>query len=103
LWAHHLAGLAHQTLQVSRRALQLHLPCFDFGEVQDVVQNLQQVLRAGFGGLEQVALLVGERGVLEQVQHAQHAVHGGADFVAHVGEELGARLGESFRLGFGVQ
>ena len=31
----------------------------------------------------------GERRIQRQFRHAEDAVHGSADFVAHVGEELG--------------
>ena len=39
--------------------------------------------------LRVLALLGREVGVLQEAGHADHAVHGGADLVAHVGHELG--------------
>ena len=43
-----------------------------------------------------VALLLVEAGFGQQVGHAQHAVQGRADFVAHVGQEVFAGRGGGF-------
>ena len=41
------------------------------------------------GGMAQQRLLLGfELGVLQQIQHAQHRVHGRADLVGHHGQKL---------------
>ncbi len=42
-------------------------------------------------GLGELALARRERGLEQQVAHADHAVHRGADLVAHVGQELRLR------------
>ena len=44
-------------------------------------------------------MVLGQAGVLQEADHAQHAVHGGADFVADVGQELA--LGGIGQLGLG--
>ena len=57
------------------------------GVVEDVVEDLQQGFAAVLDG-GQIALLgLAEMGVLQQGEAAEDAVHGGANFVAHGGEE----------------
>ena len=72
--------------------LQFELAGLDLGEVENVVDDGQQRIGAAAGGLDVIALLVGQFGVEQQRGHADDAVHGRADLVAHVGQELG--LGE---------
>ncbi len=60
----------------------------DFGEVEDVVDEGQEALAADADDLGEFFLFAGERGVHEQGRHADDAVHGGADLVAHGREEL---------------
>ena len=76
---------------------QLELAGVDPAEVEDVVDEGEQ----GLGGLERAvevgALLGVQRRVAQQPGHADHAVHGLADLVAHHGEEAGP--GEARLLG----
>ena len=76
-------------VQVEVQAFQLETPGLDLGKVQDVVDDGQQGLAGTVHGGRKPALGVGQVGVEQQLGHAQHPVHGGADLVAHVGEELG--------------
>ena len=75
--------------------LQLHAAGLDFGEIEDVVDDREQRLAALGEREREVALLSVERRGKEEIRHADHAVHGRADLVAHVGEEgaLGAIRG----------
>ena len=88
--------------------LQLHFPSLDFREIQDVIDELQQGFAAVPGQPEEVVLLGRQLGVVQQGEHAEDAVHGGPDFVAHVGEEFAlgqvgdlGLLGHGFGLGNG--
>ena len=87
-------GFGHlfdQIAQVERGLLELDLAGLDFRDVEDAVDDPEQCLGRAPGGIE-IALLPGvELGLLHQLQHAENAVHRGADLVAHLGEEL--RLG----------
>ena len=71
---------------------QLHPSGLDLGQVQDVVDEVQQVPRAG-EDVRDVLALFGREGpeelVLEDLREPDDGGHGGAQFVAHVGEELG--------------
>ena len=94
----HLGRALDQFQQVEGDALQLQRAALDTGEVEDVVDHLEQVL-GGLGGQRRVlGLLVVEFGGFQQLQHAQHAVHGGAQLVAHHRQEV--RLGAVGLLGF---
>ncbi len=62
---------------------------FDFGEVENFVEEAKEgVARIADGGGE-FALVGGEVGLEQEADHAEDAVHGGADFVAHFGQEGG--------------
>ena len=87
-----IQGLLDAGVELERVVFQLQFAGFDLGEVEDVVDDGQQRVGAAAGGLDIIALLVGQLGVQQQRGHADDAVHGRADFVAHVGQELG--LGE---------
>ena len=80
---HTLQALRGQELD----GIELHLAGFDLGEVQDVVDQLQQ-LAAGIKDAPQVVLLARRQRVsAHQVRKTQHRVHRRADLVAHVGQE----------------
>ena len=61
----------------------------DLGEVEDVVDDGEERFAAGAQGLDVLVLRGRELRLEQQAGHADDAVHRRADFVAHVGEELG--------------
>ena len=67
---------------------EVELARLDLREVQAVIEQTQQHVGRLAHNAQGVALLLVERRVEHEVQHADDAVHGGADLVAHVGEEL---------------
>ena len=60
----------------------------DLGEIQNVVDNAQQGVRRCADLGEVVPLAGRELGLQRQMGHADDAVHGRTDFVAHVGEKI---------------
>ncbi len=82
-----LEGIA----QVDVERFQLQLAGFDFREVQNVIDDGQQRGAAVADGLRVIALQGVEPGIEQQLGHAEHAVHGRANLVAHVGQELALR------------
>ena len=77
---------------------ELELARLDLGEVEDVVDDVQQVVGGAANELELLAL-DGIVGALErQLGHTHDAVHRRADLVAHVGEELRLGAGGLLRL-----
>ena len=85
----HGRRLLHDIHQVEVDRLQFQVPGLDFRKVQDVVEDAQQVLPRLLQHLGPGALLRVQRTADEQVVHAQNAVHGRADLMAHRGQELG--------------
>ncbi len=83
-------------LQVEGDGLQFQLAGFDLGEVQEVVDNGEQYLPGLADGFQVVALLLIEFAAGQQLYHAQHAVHGCADLVAHSGQEFTLGMGGAF-------
>ena len=86
-------------LQVEVHLFHGQLAGLDLGEIQDVVDDAQQVVSRGLHLGDVVALLGVQVGLQGQVAHADDGVHGGADLVAHVGQEIA--LGPGGGLGGG--
>ena len=80
--------LAQQLPRLKRRGVELKLAGLDLGQVQDVVEQRQQrVPRLQDGAGRLLALRPGHARLLQQLRHAQDAVHGRADFMAHGRQE----------------
>ena len=79
--------ILNHVVQVEVERLELELVRLDLREVQDLVDDFQQCVAGSVDGLHAVALRIGEIRLQQQVGHAQHAIHGRADLVTHVGEE----------------
>ena len=73
--------------QVEGNRFKIELARLDLGKVEDVVDQRQQALGAGVGHAGELALAFRQLGVEQQLEHADHAIHRGADLVAHVGQE----------------
>mmetsp|Transcript_21109 Transcript_21109/g.81934 ORF Transcript_21109/g.81934 Transcript_21109/m.81934 type:complete len:515 (-) Transcript_21109:2778-4322(-) len=84
---HDVHAAIEQRTQPHRQSLDAHLAGLDLGEVQDVVDHRHQRLGRVANGLGLFALVGVQRRVQQQPAHADHAIHGGADLVAHRGEE----------------
>ena len=87
--------------QIHRQRLEGKLAGLDLREVEDVVDDDEQVGAGVAEDFGEAPLLGGEVGVEQQVGHAEDAVHGRADFMAHHREELA--LGGAAGLGGGLR
>ncbi len=94
--------IAQHVRETEFEPLQIELARFDLGEIEDVVDDAQQGAGRTVDPLEIVTLAVVQVRVQNQVRHADDGVHGGADLVAHVGQEGALRLVGSFRPLFGA-
>ena len=94
---HQLHQTFEQLAQVERGDLQVQALGLEPGVIEDVIDDAQQLLRAGGGGLQHLALVTAELAARDQIEHRQDAVERRADLVAHGGQEL--TLGQ--RRGFG--
>jgi hypothetical protein len=99
--------LADHLAEIEGQPFELQAAGFDAREIENVVEQEEQGIgRTAQGG--ELAMLLGRQSAAgEQVGNADDAVHRGADFVAHVGQEgtlgtvgpLGRFLGEKQFLG----
>ena len=77
--------------QLKRRKIDLFqgkTPGLDAGEVEDVIDDDEQRLRRRLHRIQVITLLVCEFGIEQQIGHAQHAIHGRADLMTHVRQEV---------------
>ena len=77
--------------EIEGQILERDLADVDLRQVQQVVDDLQQHARRGTDGLGEARLGRGERRAGEELRHADHAVHGRAQLVAHAIEEVALR------------
>ena len=82
----------HRVHQAEVGRFQRQVAGLDLREIQDVVDHAQQVAARGLHGFGPGALVRLQGTLDQQLVHAQHAVHGGADLVAHGGQKLRLRL-----------
>ena len=75
---------------------------FDFGEIQNVVDDAEQMTARRLHGFRPTPLLRIEIAAQQHLVHAKHAVHRCADFMAHRGKKGGLRPIGSFGSFFGV-
>jgi hypothetical protein len=61
---------------------------FDLGKVQDVIDDCQERFTTGSNRFGKFALLGIQVAIEQYGRHPDHAVHRGADLVAHVGQEF---------------
>ncbi|MNV30616.1 hypothetical protein D3C71_1218930 [compost metagenome] len=87
----HLLGVVDLLPQADRGGFQRQRSGLHLGEIQNVVEDLPQHLRRVLDDGHHAPLFAVEPGMREHFQHAQHATHRRADFMAHGGEET--RLG----------
>ena len=93
----HQHGVFNQCAQIEFDRLAGHVSRFDLGEIEDVVDDVEQVPARALHRFGELARLKVQLAAQQQLRHAQHAIHGGADFMAHGGQERA--LGPAGRLG----
>src|SRR5690554_1937986 len=93
-----LGGTQQQTCQLEADVLELEGIALDTGQVEDVVDDLQQVIGRFAGDADVLALLPAELRGVQQLQHAHDAVEWRTQLVAHHGEEVRFRPAGLFRL-----
>ena len=88
---HRLDRIPEHLVDLDRDRIDLEHPGLDLGEVEDVLDDSQQGVGADLDQVEILTLLRLERGIGQQLGHADDPVHRRPDLVAHVGEELAFR------------
>ena len=92
-----LDGLLQAAPQVELGAVEIELARLDFREVQNVVDDGHQGIRRTLDHAQVLALLGREFGIESELRHADDAVHGRANLVAHIGEKGALGLAGGFR------
>ena len=79
----------HHLRQRKRLHIKVHVPGLNFGEVENVIDDGQQRFARGGDVGRKLALLRVQRRIQQQVRHADHTIHGGANLMAHGGQKNG--------------
>ena len=98
----HLDDSLQHPAQAEVQAFERHLSRLDLGQIQDMVQQGFQRLRTVAYYLGITPLFGWEVAIEQQPGHADYAIHGGADLVAHVGQEPALRQVGGFGEFFGL-
>jgi hypothetical protein len=89
--AHAADRLGHDVAQQEGTVLEVEAAGLDLREVQDAVDHREQALRGPAHHRQVVALHEGDRRRQQELGQPDDPVHGRADLVAHVGQELALR------------
>ena len=87
-----VADALGERLDLQRRLVEIHATGLDLGQVEDVVDDLQQSPRRVPDRLGEFLLLDRQLGLGQDLDRTDHAVHGRAHLVAHRGQEVGLGL-----------
>ena len=63
----------------------IDFPCLKCGNIQNIVQDMEQVFGRRVDGLNVIGLFWIEPRRFEQVEHAQNTIEGRAQLMAHIG------------------
>ena len=81
-------AIGEQALKIEGLLVQYQIAIVHSGVVQDIGDHGQQVFRGLPGRGQVVALTLGQRLFMNQVNHAEHAVQRSPKFVTHGSEKL---------------
>ncbi len=95
--------LVNYFAHIEVHVLELQAVGLDLGEVEHIVDQGEQRLGAAADDVDVFALGVVEAGFRQDLRHADDAVHGRADFVAQVGEEVALGAVGGFRRELGIE
>ena len=90
-----IAQLGHGVLQRETDFFQHQLAGLDFGDIKNIVDDAEQGARRGFDFKQVVPLAGAVRRIQRQLRVAQYGSKRGADFVAHIGQEVAFGAGGS--------
>src|SRR2546421_9218036 len=88
-----VADIFEDLLQIEVDVFDSKLAGFDFGEVENVIDDAEEMLTRLLNLADITFLARVEVGLEGQMGHADDGVHRSADFVTHVGEEFGFNTG----------
>ena len=86
---HEGAHLLEEVVEDEGLGVDAQGPGLDAGEIEDVVEDAQQTVARGTDALQHVTLADAPGLALQQLGHAEDGIEGGANLMAHVGQEGG--------------
>ena len=91
-----LADRVHQVAEIEADLFEGQASALDLGEIEHVIDQLQQRVAVIRHHVEELALLLVEFGLADQIGHPEDRRHRGANLVRHAGQKfrLGARRGQ---------
>jgi len=98
---HQLGDIVGRPLQIKTHRRQLHLPSFNLGKIQDIVDYGKQSPSGVDDGFRELSLLSIQLGTDQQFRHPQYPIHGGTNLMTHGCQECALGPGTSLRLLFG--
>ncbi len=98
----HRAQLLHDLIQVEGNFLDIQLARLNFGRVENIVDDAEQGFRRAVGLVQIVTLLGAHFGLQAEPDQTEHAIHGRANFVAHVGQKFILGLGGALKIQVGL-
>ena len=102
LLANHRSHLVHKCLNPEVDGFNFKLPCLDFRQVENVVDDGQKVTTGILNFFEAIDLRIAQLRLHQKVSQAQDSIHGCSNFMTHIGQEVGLGLCRGLRglLGF---
>ena len=93
---HYFHGAGDDVANIERRVFQLYFARFDFGDIENVVDEIEETDAITLRDFDAAALFGGEGSRGQNVGHADYGIEGGADFVTHLREEVTFGAGGAF-------
>src|SRR6185437_1152345 len=90
-------AIGNRVAEIERRGFEDQFAGFNLGKIENVVQQGEKCLARGYSEREVLPLFAGQLRPQRQMRHADDAIQGSANLMAHVGEEL--TLGATGELG----
>ncbi|OQC55525.1 MAG: hypothetical protein BWX55_00043 [Deltaproteobacteria bacterium ADurb.Bin022] len=89
---HHSTDVANHLPQAERNRFQRQLSGFDFGQIQNRIDDIEKIFPRRLEDPNVFGLLFIERAFLQHFRHADDGVHRRPDFMAHAGQKFRLRL-----------
>ena len=90
-------GVAEELVEIDGNVFDLHLGAFELREVEDVIDDMEQRFAGGADHAHELFLLRFEAHFDQKARRADDAIHGRADLMAHVCQEVAFRRGGDLR------
>ncbi|MEF3076403.1 hypothetical protein V2P20_15340 [Methylobacter sp. Wu1] len=80
---HQIGKIIQHVIQIKRDGFQFQFPGFDFGKIQDIVNDTEQRMRGGLNFSQIIALFGCNFRLQRQSGHADNGIHRRANLMTH--------------------